>query len=86
MGAPHRGAVQVPRGILEWVADPSSPRHNPELDPARRVIVYCRSGHRAALAAATLKTLGYENVANLEGGFAAWQEAGLPASEHHDGI
>ena len=80
------GAVQVPRGILEWVADPSSPRHNPELDPARRVIVYCRSGHRAALAAATLKTLGYENVANLEGGFAAWQEAGLPASEHHDGI
>ena len=80
------GAVQVPRGILEWVADPSSPRHSPELDPARRVIVYCRSGHRAALAAATLKTLGYENVANLEGGFAAWQEAGLPASEHHDGI
>ena len=80
------GAVQVPRGILEWVADPASPRHNPELDPARRVIVYCRSGHRAALAAATLKTLGYENVANLEGGFAAWQEAGLPANEHHDGI
>ncbi len=80
------GAVQVPRGILEWVADPASPRHNPELDPARRVIVYCRSGHRAALAAATLKTLGYENVANLEGGFGAWQEAGLPASEHHDGI
>ena len=80
------GAVQVPRGILEWVADPASPRHSPELDPARRVIVYCRSGHRAALAAATLKTLGYENVANLQGGFAAWQEAGLPASEHHDGI
>ncbi len=80
------GAVQVPRGILEWVADPSSPRHSAELDPARRVIVYCRSGHRAALAAATLKALGYENVANLEGGFGAWQEAGLPASEHHDGI
>ena len=80
------GAVQVPRGILEWVADPASPRHHPELDPALRVIVYCRSGHRAALAAATLKTLGYENVANLQGGFAAWQEAGLPASEHHDGI
>ena len=80
------GAVQVPRGILEWVADPASPRHSAELDPARRVIVYCRSGHRAALAAATLKTLGYENVANLQGGFAAWQEAGLPASEHHDGI
>lgn len=80
------GAVQVPRGILEWVADPSSPRHSAELDPARRVIVYCRSGHRAALAAATLKALGYENVANLEGGFGAWQEAGLPSNEHHDGL
>ena len=80
------GALQVPRGILEWVADPASPRHSAELDPARRVIVYCRSGHRAALAAVTLQSLGYANVANLEGGFAAWQEAGLPASEHHDGI
>ena len=52
------GAVQVPRGLLEFAADPASPRHKPELDPARRVIVYCRSGVRAALAALTLKTLG----------------------------
>ena len=80
------GAVQVPRGLLEFVADPASPRHNAELDPARRVIVYCRSGARAALAAVTLKGMGYENVANLEGGFGAWQEAGLPSTEHHDGI
>ena len=49
------GAVQVPRGLLEFAADPTSPRHKPELDPTRRVIVYCRSGVRAALAAATLK-------------------------------
>ena len=80
------GAVQVPRGILEFVADPASPRHNADLDPARRTIVYCRSGHRAALAGATLKTLGYENVANLEGGITAWQEAGLPVAEHHQGF
>ena len=77
------GAVQVPRGLLEFVADPASPRHNPELDPDRRVIVYCRSGTRAALATSTLKTLGFENVANLEGGFTAWKEAGLPTDEHH---
>ena len=50
------GAVQVPRGLLEFVADPASPKHRPELDPAGRVIVYCRSGARAALACATLKT------------------------------
>jgi rhodanese-related sulfurtransferase len=80
------GAVQVPRGLLEFVADPASPKHRPELDPAGRVIVYCRSGARAALACATLKDMGFENVANLEGGFGAWQEAGLPATEHHDGI
>jgi rhodanese-related sulfurtransferase len=80
------GAVQVPRGLLEFVADPASPKHRPELDPAGRVIVYCRSGARAALACATLKMMGFENVANLEGGFGAWQEAGLPATEHHDGI
>src|SRR5271166_2767608 len=78
-----KGAVQVPRGLLEFVADPASPKHNPELDPAGRVIVYCRSGTRAALAALTLKTLGYEDVANLDGGFNAWKEAGLPTGEHH---
>jgi len=76
-------AVQVPRGLLEFTADPASPRHNPELDPARRVIVYCRSGTRAALAALTLQTLGFENVANLDGGISAWNDAGLPTEEHH---
>jgi rhodanese-related sulfurtransferase len=80
------GAVQVPRGLLEFVADPASPKHRPELDPAGRVIVYCRSGARASLACVTLKIMGFENVANLEGGFGAWQEAGLPSAEHHDGI
>jgi rhodanese-related sulfurtransferase len=80
------GAVQVPRGLLEFVADPVSPKHKPELDPAGRVIVYCRSGSRAALACATLKDMGFENVANLEGGFGAWQDAGLPVNEHHDGL
>ena len=80
------GAVQVPRGLLEFVADPASPRHKPELDPAGRVIVYCRSGTRAALATLTLKTLGFEHVANHDGGFAAWNEAGLPTNEHHSDL
>ena len=80
------GAVQVPRGLLEFVADPASPKHRPELDPARRVIVYCNSGSRAALAAATLKSLGFGNVANMKGGFTGWKDAGLPTTEHHAGI
>jgi rhodanese-related sulfurtransferase len=77
------GAVQVPRGLLEFAADPASPRHKAELDPAGRVIVFCRSGARSVLAAYTLKTMGFEKVANLDGGFNAWKEAGLPISEHH---
>ena len=80
------GAVQVPRGLLEFVADPTSPRHNPELDPTERVIVYCHSGAHAALAVKTLLDMGYDNVANLEGGISAWTEAGLPTIQHHAGF
>ena len=80
------GALQVPRGLLEFVVDPASPRYNPELEPTRRVIVYCASGARAALAAFTLKNMGYENVANMDGGFQAWVAAGLPTAEHHADI
>ena len=71
------------RGLLEFAADPVSPRHSAELEPTGRVIVYCRSGARAALAAKTLLDMGYENVANLDGGITAWIEAGLPTIEHH---
>ena len=77
------GAVQVPRGLVEFVADPASPRYNAALQPPRRVIVYCASGARGALAALTLQNMGYENVANLDGGFKAWIAAGLPTVEHH---
>jgi len=80
------GAVQVPRGLLEFAADPTSPRHKLELEPARRMIVYCRSGVRAALAASTLKTLGYADVANLDGGISAWKAAGLPILDQHEGL
>jgi rhodanese-related sulfurtransferase len=80
------GALQVPRGLLEFVADPASPRHNDELRPSRRVIVYCASGARAALATLTLEEMGYENVANMDGGLKAWIDSGLPTVEHHSDI
>jgi rhodanese-related sulfurtransferase len=76
------GAVRAPRGLLEFLADPASPRHDEALDPARRVIVVGHSGTRAALAGHTLQTLGYADVALLEGGLEAWQAAGLPLVEH----
>lgn len=70
------GAIHAPRGMLEFFADPSSPYHNPALDPSKPTILYCASGGRSALSAMTLKQLGYSDVAHLEGGIGAWKEAG----------
>jgi len=72
------GSVHIPRGMLEFRADPTSPYHNAALDPYKRIILHCASGGRSALAAQTLREMGYTNVAHLDGGFKAWQEQGLP--------
>ncbi len=76
------GSVPAPRGLLEFFADPASPRHAAALDPQRPMIVVCHSGARAALAAATLQDMGFADVSILEGGLTAWLEAGLPVTEH----
>ena len=70
------GAVHAPRAFLEFHADPASPSHKPELAAGKRLVVYCGSGARSALAARTLKEMGLDRVANLLGGFAAWQQEG----------
>ena len=69
-------SVHAPRWMLEFYADPTSPYHRPEFDPARRTILYCASGGRSALASQSLGQLGYSNVAHLDGGFKAWVAAG----------
>ena len=48
------GAVHVPRGMLEFVADPESPYHDPRFEKGKTVIVYCASGGRSALAGQAL--------------------------------
>jgi rhodanese-related sulfurtransferase len=75
------GSVHAPRGMLEFYADPSLPYHRPEFDKNKRLILHCASSGRSALATATLKQMGYENVAHLDGGFKAWKEAGKPVAE-----
>lgn len=72
------GAIHASRGMLEFYADPALPIHKSELEPDRRVILHCASGGRSALAAMTLKEMGYSDVAHLEGGFTAWKQAGQP--------
>lgn len=69
-----RGAVAVPRGLVEFRADPASPQHDAAFDRAKTVVAYCASGGRAALVGKTLKDMGYTNVRNL-GGFKGWLDA-----------
>ena len=75
------GAVHAPRGMLEFLVDPASPYHRAEFDPNRRVVLHCPAGGRSALAADTLRDLGYTDVAHLDGGFSAWKAAGHPVEE-----
>lgn len=71
-------SVHAPRGMLEFYADESLPYHKPEFDKNKRLILHCASGGRSALAAQTLKQMGYNNVAHMDGGMKAWKEAGMP--------
>ncbi len=48
------------------------PQRVGELDPDRRIVVYCRSGNRSLTAGAYLKLLGFSRVENLQGGMLAW--------------
>lgn len=75
------GSVPVPRGVVEWWADPESPYFRPSGvfgDFDQRVITFCDGGGNGAFTAVALQELGYRNVATLEGGFHNWVAAGLP--------
>ncbi len=73
-----KGSVHVPRGFLEIIADPETPMHNDSLASGKRLVLYCGSGGRSALAAKTLIDMGLENVCHIAGGYGAWVEAGGP--------
>ena len=65
-------AVFIPRGFLELRVEDKIPDHQAP------VILQCASGTRSLLAARTLREMGYENLYNLNGGFNAWKDKGLP--------
>ena len=69
------GAIAIPRGLVEFRADPASAAYDKNFDPSKTVVAYCASGGRSALVAKTLKDMGYANVRNL-GGFKGWVDAG----------
>ena len=72
------GAIHAERGMLEFFADQSEGNDlkKKELDPNKKIIVYCGVGGQGALSAKTLKDMGFKNVSNLRGGVKSWKESG----------
>ncbi|MEW6677112.1 MAG: rhodanese-like domain-containing protein [Pseudomonadota bacterium] len=71
------GAINIPRGILEF-------RIGEVQEFARKdvpILLYCRTGGRAALATVALNQLGYSNVRSITGGVMGWEQAGLPVEK-----
>ena len=63
------GAVHVARGTLEGHIEGAVPRE-------QKVVLYCARGNRSALAADTMREMGYRDVTSLAGGIQAWVDAG----------
>jgi rhodanese-related sulfurtransferase len=74
------GALAVERNVLEWRFDPASSARLPEASYDLRVIVFCSEGYTSSLAAAALQELGLRGATDMDGGFRAWQRAGLPVT------
>ncbi|MBU3616194.1 rhodanese-like domain-containing protein [Polynucleobacter sp. JS-Polo-80-F4] len=74
-------ALHAPRGMLEFWVDPDSPYYKPVFGEGKRLVLYCASAWRSALATQTLQRMGVPNICHLQGGFSAWKKAQLPTSE-----
>jgi rhodanese-related sulfurtransferase len=66
------GAMNIPRGLLEFKVGSKIPDKNTE------VVMYCKKGGRGCLATCTLCRMGYKNASNMNGGWMAWEKAGYP--------
>ena len=72
------GAMHIPRGMLEFWLDPNSQYYNKnKFSKDKKLILFCAAGMRSALAAKTLKDMGYNNIAHAEGGFGSLANQGL---------
>ena len=70
-----KGAEHLGRGIIERDIERTIP------DKQTEIILYCGGGYRSALAADNLQRMGYEKVHSMNGGWRAWQEAGMPIED-----
>jgi rhodanese-related sulfurtransferase len=66
------GAIHLGKGIIERDIETKVP------DKSATLVLYCGGGYRSALVADSLQKMGYTNAISLDGGWRAWQAAGLP--------
>ena len=67
--------MHIPRGLIEFTLSPNSLKNPVKIGDDTNILVYCAGGYRSALAAKTIKDLGFNNVYNL-GGYNEWIENG----------
>ena len=77
-----KNSIHIPRGMMEFWLDPKSSYYQEnKIGDLKKIVLFCALGFRSALATKSLKEMGYENVANAEGGFDSLKEIGLPVIE-----
>ena len=77
------GAINAPRGMLEFWVDPDSPYYKPVFgDEDKQYVLFCGAGWRSALAAKALQDMGMTNVAHIDGGFTEWAKQGAPVESY----
>jgi rhodanese-related sulfurtransferase len=69
------GAIHLGKGIIERDIETTIPDKN------KTLVLYCGGGYRSALVADALQKMGYTNPISLDGGWRAWNEAGLPTEK-----
>jgi len=64
--------------MLEFWADPQSPYHREVFATEKRMVLFCAGAWRSALATKQLQDMGFENVAEMDGGYNVWKDEGRP--------
>jgi rhodanese-related sulfurtransferase len=74
------GALIIERNVLEWRFDPASEARLPEASYDRPILIFCQEGYASSLAAESLQALGLPLATDVDGGYRAWRDAGLPTT------
>ena len=74
-----KDSIHIPRGMLEFWLDPQSSYYQEKkIGDIKNIVLFCALGFRSALATKALKEMGFNNVANADGGFDSLKKIGLP--------